>query len=105
MGAAHVSVTATDEQGALGELLRRHRLDAGLTQEALAEQAGLSARGIADLERGVRRFPYPQTVQRLVEALRLDDAHRDELLLSRRPLAGRGPGSGVSEWADADARV
>ena len=37
-----------------GELLRRLRVAAGLTQEALAERAGLSARGLSDLERGVR---------------------------------------------------
>src|SRR5713226_9067281 len=71
-----LEATATSEPGALGELLRRHRVAAGLTQERLAEAAGLSARGIADLERGVRRLPYPQTVQRLVQALGLDDAHR-----------------------------
>jgi DNA-binding XRE family transcriptional regulator len=42
-----------------GALLRQHRLSAGLTQEELADLAGLSARTIADLERGARRFPYP----------------------------------------------
>ncbi len=36
-----------------GELLRRSRVATGLTQEELAERAGLSARGISDLERGV----------------------------------------------------
>jgi transcriptional regulator with XRE-family HTH domain len=39
---------------AFGALLRRYREEAGLTQEALAERAGLSARGISDLERGIR---------------------------------------------------
>ena len=33
-----------------GELLRRLRLRSGLTQEALAERAGLSARGLSDLD-------------------------------------------------------
>jgi predicted ATPase/DNA-binding CsgD family transcriptional regulator/DNA-binding XRE family transcriptional regulator len=61
----------TQERRVFGELLRRHRLARGLTQEALAEQTGLSARGIADLERGVRRFPYPTTVKRLATGLRL----------------------------------
>ena len=87
-----MKATATDEPGAFGELLRRHRVAAGLTQEALAEQAGLSARGIADLERGARRFPYPQTVHRLVEALGLDDARRAAFLRSRPPLPGRRGG-------------
>ena len=44
---------------AFGELLRRYRIAAGLSQEALAERAGLSAHGISDLERGARRFPCP----------------------------------------------
>ena len=37
-------------------LLRRYREAAGLTQETLAQRAGLSARGISDLERGARQF-------------------------------------------------
>jgi predicted ATPase/transcriptional regulator with XRE-family HTH domain len=53
-----------------GELLRRHRLAAGLTQQNLAERAGLSEHGIQKLERGVTR-PYRDTVQRLLSALRL----------------------------------
>src|SRR6516164_1960254 len=53
-----------------GDLLRQHRLEAGLTQEALAERAGLSVHGIQKLERDVTR-PYPDTVQRLLLALQL----------------------------------
>ena len=37
---------------AFGELLRQHRLAAGLTQEELAERARISVRAISDLERG-----------------------------------------------------
>ncbi len=51
--------------------LRRHRRAAGLTQEELAERAGLSARGISDLERGVKRRPHPETVRLLAAALDL----------------------------------
>ena len=36
----------------LGDLLRRYRKAAGLTQEELAERAGLSVRAIANIERG-----------------------------------------------------
>ena len=50
-------------------LLRRYR--AGLTQEELAERAGLSVRAVSDLERGVRRAPYKETVRLLAEALGL----------------------------------
>jgi hypothetical protein len=47
---------AVDAPSSFGALLRGWRLAAGLTQEALAEQAGLSARGIADLERACGGF-------------------------------------------------
>jgi transcriptional regulator with XRE-family HTH domain len=78
---------ARDGLSTFGGLLRRHRLAAGLTEEALAEQAGLSARDIADLERGVRRYPYPATVDRLAAALRLDEHDRLELQSMRRRSA------------------
>ena len=55
-----------------GDLLRQHRLAAGLTQEALAERAGLSEHGIQKLERGVTH-PYRDTLQRLLGALKLCD--------------------------------
>ena len=68
-----------------GALLRRYRVASGLTQEALAEQAGLSTRGLSDLERGARRLPYRHTVRQLGLALGLT---RDEcatlLAASRR---------------------
>jgi class 3 adenylate cyclase/transcriptional regulator with XRE-family HTH domain/tetratricopeptide (TPR) repeat protein len=66
--------------GEFGERLRRLRIAAGLTQEALAEQAGLSARGIADLERGARRFPRAATVRRLADALGLSAEDRAGLI-------------------------
>jgi len=59
-----------------GEVLRRYRALAGMTQEVLAERAGLSRRGIADLERGARSFPYPDTARRLADALDLDTVDR-----------------------------
>jgi predicted ATPase len=55
-----------------GDLLRRYRLEAGLTQEALAEGSALSARAISDLERGLRTAPRKETVRLLASALRLD---------------------------------
>lgn len=42
---------------AFGALLRRYRLAAGLTQEALAERAGLSGDAVGVLERGARQAP------------------------------------------------
>jgi hypothetical protein len=47
----------TDRPPVFGTLLRRHRAAAGLTQQALAQRAGLSVRGLSDLERGARRLP------------------------------------------------
>jgi predicted ATPase/DNA-binding XRE family transcriptional regulator len=69
--------------------LRRYRIDAGLSQEELAERAGLSAHAIGALERGVRRAPYRATVELLAEALNLGPRQRDQFLaaVSRR----RGP--------------
>jgi tetratricopeptide (TPR) repeat protein/transcriptional regulator with XRE-family HTH domain len=49
---------------------------AGLTQEALAARAGLSPRGISDLERGARRAPYRETVSLLADALLLTSQER-----------------------------
>ena len=70
------------------ELLRRYRLRTGLTQEALAEQARLSLRGVSDLERGLRTNPYPDTIHRLADALQLTQTERTTLLWA----GGRGVG-------------
>jgi transcriptional regulator with XRE-family HTH domain/tetratricopeptide (TPR) repeat protein len=56
-----------------GEMLRSHRLSAGLTQAGLAERANLSEQAISLLERGTRRRPRTETIQALVDALGLDD--------------------------------
>jgi len=72
-----VDAESTDGRTGFGDLLRRHRRRVGLSQEALAEVAGLSRRGVADLERGARRFPYPDTVRRLADALELDTSDRE----------------------------
>jgi len=70
--------------------LRHHRLAAGLTQEELAQRAGLSARGIQDLERGVRVTPQRQTVHLLAQALGLNAENAAALAaVSRsRPRSG-----------------
>ena len=58
-----------DRTPAFGGLLRRHRMAAGLSQEELAERAGLSARGVSDLERGARTAPRLETLRLLADAL------------------------------------
>jgi predicted ATPase/transcriptional regulator with XRE-family HTH domain len=61
---------------AFGHLLKLHRTSLGLTQEALAERAGLSVRAISDLERGICRTPQANTLRLLAGALRLSPADR-----------------------------
>ena len=52
-------------------VLRGLRARAGLTQEQLAEAAGLSSRTVSDLERGLATTPHKDTVRLLADALRL----------------------------------
>jgi predicted ATPase/transcriptional regulator with XRE-family HTH domain len=61
----------TPSYGGFGGLLRQLRKAAGLTQAELAERAGLSVRGINDLERSVRRTPRRDTLALLSDALGL----------------------------------
>lgn len=76
-----------------GTQLRELRESAGLTQEELAERAGLSAKAISLLERGARQRPYPHTVSALAVALGLTPDHRAALLRSvRRAGAARDQG-------------
>ncbi len=72
-----------------GELLRRYRAEAGLTQELLAERSGLSARAISDLERGLHRAPFRETVHLLSDALGLESNARELFeAAARRPQNG-----------------
>ena len=75
----------TAEATGFGALLRRLRLAAGLTQEALAERAGVSARAVSDLERDPSRLPRLDSVALLADALGLDPAGRARLLAAARP--------------------
>src|SRR5579871_6726304 len=87
----------------LGSELRRHRVAAGLSQRELAERAGLSRRGLSDLERGVRRSPYPATVRRLAAALGLDeDARAAVVAAAQRPLPATSAGHAATSAPPAD---
>lgn len=59
------------ESAPFGIALRRQRVAAGLSQEALAEQAGVSVRSIIGLENGGGHQPRPVTIQLIAEALNL----------------------------------
>jgi len=58
----------TPEHAALGEAVRRLRLEAGLSQEQLAERVGTDLTQIGGIERGVRNPSYT-TLVRLAVAL------------------------------------
>ncbi len=59
---------------AVGTWLRQQRLAAGMTQEELAVESGVSARAISNLERGRTRKPYPRSLRSLATALGLSDS-------------------------------
>ncbi|GAA2499348.1 NACHT domain-containing protein [Streptomyces thermolineatus] len=102
--------------GGFGDVLRRLRVRAGLTQEELAERSGVSVRTIRGLETGGRSNPRMTTVQELAEALPLRPGEREELLgaaVLRNPDGGRrddsaaeepGPGETGSGEADSGAQ-
>jgi predicted ATPase/DNA-binding XRE family transcriptional regulator len=75
-----------------GKLLRNLRLEAELSQESLAERAGISVDAIGAYERGLRLSPRPDTIASLVVALQLNDeaALRFEVA-AQRPRAEPGP--------------
>jgi transcriptional regulator with XRE-family HTH domain/tetratricopeptide (TPR) repeat protein len=70
-----------------GELLRQWRRAAGLTQEELAARAGMSFRGVSDLERGVNRSARRETVQMLADALQLGAHDRTAFQVAARASA------------------
>ena len=90
----------TDESAGFGALLRACRVAAGLSQEDLARRSGLDVRTIRNLERGRARWPHPNTVRRLADALDLRGTARDEFTgAAERRL--RGAGAADQETATA----
>ena len=65
-----------DRPESFAEQLRRYRAADGLSQEELAERAGLTVSAVGALERGERRHPYPHTIRVLAAALGLSEAER-----------------------------
>src|SRR5262245_24707283 len=81
----------TGELVSLGEVLRRRRLAAGLTQRELALRAGISVRTIRDLEQGRSQSPQARSVHGLAAGLGLGLADRERLLAARRTRPAAGP--------------
>jgi predicted ATPase/transcriptional regulator with XRE-family HTH domain len=75
----------------LGSSLKKLRLSTGMTQEELAERAGISARTVSDIERGLRNVVHHDTALRLASALGLADEQlrRFDALARGRELSPR----------------
>jgi tetratricopeptide (TPR) repeat protein/transcriptional regulator with XRE-family HTH domain len=79
-------------------------LQAGLSQEALAERARMSVRGLGALERGDRRTPQRETLVLLADALQLDANARRAFEVAGDPRGSRHVGRGsvtVGPWTAA----
>jgi predicted ATPase/DNA-binding XRE family transcriptional regulator len=74
---------------ALSVLLKKFRVQAGFSQEMLADRALISVQAISALERGYRKAPYRATLERIADALGLSQEARRALERSARP--SRGP--------------
>src|ERR687886_316964 len=84
-----------EEHLAFGDLLRLHRNAARLTQEDLAERAGLSVDTISLLERGEHRRPHRYTVLSLANALGLSQQERIRFKTAARMPAVNADAHGV----------
>lgn len=80
-----------------GTLLRRHRVEAKLSQEELAARAAVSPKAVSASECGVRRHPYAATVSALADALHLAGSSREEFRESAGRRGTNGVGRGISE--------
>lgn len=79
-------IVARESREAFARLLLRRRVQAGLTQEELADRTGLSVRAISDIERGLTTRPRRSSVGLLADALGLGE------LTAAGQAAGRQPG-------------
>jgi Helix-turn-helix domain/NB-ARC domain len=70
----------TGDVAAFGKQLSACRWSAGLSQKGLAGRSGLSVRAIANLERDRTRWPHPDSVRRLADALELQGPERAEFV-------------------------
>ncbi|HEX4805734.1 MAG TPA: helix-turn-helix transcriptional regulator [Conexibacter sp.] len=73
---------ASPELLAFGRTLRKARRDRDLSQEALADEAGLSAKHVGEIERA-NKDPRLTTVLKLASALDLRSSELFELLDER----------------------
>ncbi|MGB3328581.1 MAG: helix-turn-helix domain-containing protein [Thermomicrobiales bacterium] len=82
-------------------LLQQLRRERGWTQEELAERAGLSTRGISDLERGLKSRPRRATIESLATAFALEGSGQatfEDIARGRAPGRVSAASSSVSYW-------
>ncbi len=84
--------------GDFGAVLRAHRRAAGLTQQELAQRAGLGVRTLRELEQGRAIRPQRNTVDLLADALELSGPTRAQFEAAARgiPVPGGADPDGVS---------
>jgi len=85
-------VVAGQPEMSFAGLLRQLRAEAGLTQEELAEAAGVSPRSVSNLERGINRTAHKDTAVLLAGALGLAGRVSEGVVAAAR---GRALAAGV----------
>jgi class 3 adenylate cyclase len=78
-------------QESFGSLVRRYRREAELSQEALAERAGLSIRAVRDIELGSKHRPRRDTIQLLLVALEVPEEEQAAFWRTAGQPEGTGP--------------
>ncbi|MFC3503543.1 ATP-binding protein [Micromonospora krabiensis] len=97
--------TAQGGRVGLPDLLRGHRLAAGLTQAELAARARVGVRTVRDLERGRSSRPQRTTVDLLADALDLDGATRAAFVTAARGPSAEAPSAAPPAPADGGEPV
>lgn len=82
-----------------GARLKQLRIEAGLSQEQLAERAGISVGAVGSYERGLRRAPHRDTLAFLAEALGISGKAYDELAGAADRGRQRKPNTSALHWA------
>src|SRR3569623_1204884 len=100
----------TIERAQFGTLLNHYRATAALSQEALADRAGLSLDAFSAREAGRRSGPRLETARRLCDALGLAGEDRAQFLAAARPgdqglLTAPGPILPVARPAADETRL
>ncbi|HEV7129154.1 MAG TPA: tetratricopeptide repeat protein [Ktedonobacterales bacterium] len=81
----------TEQTLPFAAVLKLRRQSLGVTQQELAQRAGLSTEAISALERGINRKPHRDTVELLMTALRLETEERAAFEAAAYQLPPTGP--------------